>query len=276
MMQPIVQPEELADLAKMPDVVLIDAGESITYAMQHLKGAVYADLNADLANVPEDPANGGRHPLPDVTEFGNVLARLGITPQSHVIVYDDKGGALSAARFWWMLRAAGHKKVQVLNGGLSAAVKAGFPLSDLVEIPVPAEVYVFNEWQLPLALIDEVETAAKDTGRIVVDVRATPRYEGKTEPIDTIAGHIPGAINIPFETNLDADGLYLSPEELKDKYTTAFGNVLTSDVIIHCGSGVTACHTVLAIDYAGLPLPKLYVGSWSEWSRRGKEIAVTT
>lgn len=275
MIQPIVQPVELANLTMLPNFVLVDAGNAITYATQHLKGAVYVDLNADLANVPENPANGGRHPLPDSRDFGKVLGRLGITPQSHVVVYDDSNGSLSAARFWWMLRAAGHEKIQVINGGLSAAIKAGFPLSDLVEIPVPANDYIFDEWQLPLAYIDEVAHAAADNDRIVVDVRAAVRYEGKTEPIDPVAGHIPGAINIPFQTNLTDDGLFFSPNDLREKYKTAFSNIPSDKAIVHCGSGVTACHTLLAIDYAGLPLPKLYVGSWSEWSGNGKEIAVT-
>lgn len=274
MIQPILHPNELADLVIMPDVILVDAGDSITYATQHLKGAVYVDLNADLANVPENPANGGRHPLPDVVEFGNVLARLGITPQSHVVVYDDKSGALSAARFWWMLRAVGHEKVQVLNGGLSAAVKEGFPLSDVVELREPAERYVFNEWLLPLAFIDEVEAAAADNSRIVIDVRAAARYEGKTEPIDSVAGHIPGAVNMPYDTNLDTDGFFLPPNELEEKYRATFGNITTDKGIIHCGSGVTACHTLLAMDYAAMPLPKLYVGSWSEWSGNGRQVAV--
>ncbi|PZR23914.1 MAG: sulfurtransferase [Flavobacterium psychrophilum] len=273
-MKPVIQPEELTELAKITDIVIIDAGNIVSYGMQHLKGAVHADLNADLANVPEDPANGGRHPLPDIPEFGKVLGRLGIGPQSHVVVYDDKNGALAAARFWWMLRAAGHEKIQVLNGGIASAARAGFMLSDLVEMPIPAEPYVFAEWKLPTATIDDVEAAAADSEGTVVDVRAAARYRGETEPIDTIAGHIPGAINIPYETNLDAEGFFLSPEELEAKYKQALQGKKPEDAIIHCGSGVTACHAILSISHAGLPLPKLYVGSWSEWSGKGKPVAV--
>lgn len=274
MIKPIIQPEELTELAKTGEIVIIDAGNVMSYAMQHLKGAIHVDLNADLAAVPDDPANGGRHPLPDAVVFGDVLGRLGITPQSHVVVYDDKNGALSAARFWWMLRAAGHQKIQVLNGGVTAAAKAGFSLSDLVEIPIPAGRYVFSEWKLPMALIDEVETAAMDDSRSVIDVRAAIRYRGETEPLDPVAGHIPGAVNIPYETNLDAEGFFISPEELKEKYAASLNNISPQDAIVHCGSGVTACHTLLAMDYAGLPMPKLYVGSWSEWCGNGKQIAV--
>lgn len=274
MIKPIIQPEALTELVKAQDVVIIDAGNMVSYAMQHLKGAIHVDLNADLAHVPDNPANGGRHPLPDPVVFGDVMGRLGISPQSHVVVYDDKNGALSAARFWWMLRAAGHEKIQVLDGGVTAAAKAGFPLSDLAEIAIPAKRYIFNEWQLPQAFIDEVEAAAMDDERVVIDVRAAARYRGETEPIDPVAGHIPGAVNIPYETNLDAEGFFLPADVLAQKYTDALKGVSPQDTIVHCGSGVTACHALLAMDYAGLAMPKLYVGSWSEWSGNGKQIAV--
>lgn len=272
-MEPIIQPEDLLELVKTTNVVLVDAGSSISYGTQHLKGAVYADLNLDLAAVPEDAAKGGRHPLPEPAEFGQVLARLGITPHSHVVVYDDKNGALAAARFWWMLRAAGHEKVQVLNGGLAAGVKVGFPLSDLVEMPLPVAEYTFANWNLPHAYMDEVENAASDTGSVVIDVRESARFRGETEPIDLIAGHIPGAINIPYASNLDENGLFIKPEIIGQKYVDELKGVNAINAIIHCGSGVTACHTILAMNYAGLPMPKLYVGSWSEWSRNDKNIA---
>lgn len=272
-MEPIIQPEDLLELVKTTDVVIVDAGSSISYGTQHLKGAVYADLNLDLAAVPEDAAKGGRHPLPDPAYFGQVLSRLGITAQSHVVVYDDKNGALAAARFWWMLRAAGHEKVQVLNGGLTAAVKAGFPLSDLVEMPIPVAEYTFIDWNLPQAYMDEVETAALGTDNVVIDVREGSRYRGETEPIDLIAGHIPGAINVPYASNLDENGLFIKPEIIGQKYVDELKGVNAANAIIHCGSGVTACHTILAMNYAGLPMPKLYVGSWSEWSRNDKNIA---
>lgn len=273
-MEPIIQPEELVELVKTTDVVIIDAGSSVSYGTQHLKGAVYTDLNLDLADVPDDAANGGRHPLPQPAQFGQVLARLGITPQSHVIVYDDKNGALAASRFWWMLKAAGHEKVQVVNGGLTAAVKAGFPLSDLVEMPIPVAEYSFTKWNLPLAFMDEVETAALGTENVVIDVREAARYNGETEPIDLIAGHIPGAINIPYASNLDENGFFTKPELIGQKYVDALKGINAANAIIHCGSGVTACHTILAMHYAGLPMPKLYIGSWSEWSRNDKKIAL--
>ncbi len=272
-LSPILQAEELLLLAKN-EVIIIDAGPSRErYDKQHLEGALYIGLDTDLANVPQDAAMGGRHPLPAPYVFGEILGRLGISADSHVVVYDDKNGSNAAARFWWMLRAAGHKKVQVLNGGMQAAEKAGLPLSDKAEIPQPTESYAFDHWALPMADMAEVERWASDNSHFVIDVRDKERYDGRTEPIDLVAGHIPGAVNIPFVTNLDSNGLFLSPEALKEKYTAAIGNVPPENVTVHCGSGVTACHTLLAMEYAGLAIPKLYVGSWSEWSRNGKNIA---
>jgi thiosulfate/3-mercaptopyruvate sulfurtransferase len=174
-----------------------------------------------------------------------------------------------------MLRSAGHNKVQVLDGGLQGAIKAGFPTSSKIEIPLQKEPYKIAQWLLPLADIHEIDTVALDPDFLVVDVRDAPRYRGETEPIDLIAGHIPGAVNIPFTTNLDSNGFFLSPEELKENYLKEFGDKKAENIIVHCGSGVTACHMLLAIAYAGLDIPKLYVGSWSEWSRNNRPIATS-
>ena len=263
----IIQPQELI-LPGKSDFILFDvsAGSKARYDEQHLDGAFYLDLNTDLADI-KDFAVGGRHPLPTFEHFSEDLAKYGVTKDSHVIVYDDKNGANAAARFWWMLKSIGHQKVQVLNGGYDAAVKAGFAVSSEIPTPKTAEPYQITEWQLPLAEIDEVEVAGNSDNHAVIDVRDANRYAGLTEPIDLIAGHIPGAINIPFTENLDANGDFLAPEILKEKYSKALADYKTENVIVHCGSGVTACHTLLAMDYAGLEIPKLYVGSWSEWSR---------
>ncbi len=228
------------------------------------------DLNTDLADI-KDFANGGRHPLPTVGHFAQLLGKHGITEDTHVIVYDDKNGANAAARFWWMLKSIGHEKVQVLNGGYTAAIKAGFAINAEVPSAKIEEPYRIREWQLPLAEIDEVEVASKSTHHAVIDVRDANRFAGLTEPIDLIAGHIPNAINIPFTENLDTTGAFLAPEILKEKYSKVLADYKIENVIVHCGSGVTACHTLLAIDYAGLEIPKLYVGSWSEWSRNNKK-----
>lgn len=271
---PIIEPEALLQLKNSSEIILVDARAGLNmegnYKKEHLKGARYADLNRDLASVDCNPANGGRHPLPSLEKFSEVLSKLGITPQSHVIVYDDKNGSNAASRFWWMLKAVGHQKIQVLNGGYQVAIHKGFPLSTGIESFDTAEKYQVSDWQLALSNINEVDKARNNPENIVIDVRDKNRFEGLTEPLDLIAGHIPGAINVPFSENLDENGFYLSAEKLAQKYTQILGSVKPENVIVHCGSGVTACHTLLAMDYAGIPIPHLYVGSWSEWSRSNK------
>jgi thiosulfate/3-mercaptopyruvate sulfurtransferase len=277
-LSPIINPDELLKLKDSAEIILIDARAGINaeenYKNEHLKGARYVDLNKDLASVEKDPANGGRHPLPSLERFSEVLSKLGILLQSHIIIYDDKNGSNAAARFWWMMRAAGHEKVQVLNGGSQAAVKTGFPVSSETEYFEETEKYPIQEWKLLLADIDEVEKARNNSQKIVIDVRDKNRFDGLTEPLDLIAGHIPGAINVPFSENLDENCFYHSDEILNKKYSEVLGDIQPEDIIVHCGSGVTACHTLLAMDYAGLSIPKLYVGSWSEWSRNDREMAL--
>jgi thiosulfate/3-mercaptopyruvate sulfurtransferase len=259
------------------NTILIDArgGQDSyqRYLAGHLKNAIYADLDKHLAAKVTDASKGGRHPLPDVEAFGALLGNWGVTPESHVIIYDDKSGAFSAARLWWMLRAIGHKKVQVLNGGLQAANKAGVVLSIEAYTPTAVKPYHTHGDYAGTVDIDEAGEAAQDETKLVIDVRETPRYLGQTEPIDLIAGHIPGAANLPYILNLDADGKYLPAEILRSMYIDAIGDVAQEEVIVHCGSGVTACHTLLGMAYAGITEPKLYVGSWSEWSRRDLPMA---
>ncbi|MHC0440528.1 sulfurtransferase [Flavobacterium sp. 3-210] len=275
-LSPIINSEELIQLSHSKAIVLIDARAGLNaqenYQKEHLEGARYIDLNKDLATVDCNPKNGGRHPLPSLEKFANVLSKTGIWPESHVIIYDDKNGSNAASRFWWMLRAVGHEKVQVLNGGLQEAVKAGFPISSEIE-QFEQSNYPVSNWELALADIEEVEKARNNSENIVIDVRDKNRFDGLTEPLDLIAGHIPGAINVPFSENLNEEGIYKSPEILKEKYSAILGDINSENVIVHCGSGVTACHTLLAMDYAGIPIPKLYVGSWSEWSRNDREMA---
>ena len=169
-----------------------------------------------------------------------------------------------------MLRSLGHFDVRVVDGGLDAMVAAGIPMSTDKEKAESADPYPANEWILPTVSIDDVKAAAQDADFVVVDVRESYRYRGEREPIDLIAGHIPGAINKPYLDNLGGDGRYRSPEELRMLYNDVLE---LPNVIVHCGSGVTACHTLLALEYAGFRDAKLYVGSWSEWSRRDLPIA---
>src|SRR3970282_2350334 len=276
---PIIQSAALLKLYKSENLVIIDARSGknarANYEEKHLYGALFVDLESQLAEIEEDASNGGRHPMPKIENFAKTLSDLGISKNSHVVIYDDKNGSNAAARFWWMLKAVGHEKVQVLNGGFQAAEKNNFPTSATTKISNKTALYKVENWKLPMAAIDEVENFSQDKNHIVIDVRETSRYNGETEPIDLIAGHIPGAINVPFTENLDKNGLFLPPNELKEKYKKILQDVKSENIIVHCGSGVTACHSLLAIAYAGLEIPKLYVGSWSEWSRNNRPIATS-
>ena len=273
---PIINAEELANL-NQNDLVIVDAGSGGSayekYLLEHLDGALYVDINNDLAEIPKDAKKGGRHPLPRLEKFAETLNRLGINQNSHVIVYDDKNASIAGARFWWMLRAAGVEKVQVLNGGIQKAKEKGLPINSNTVTAKAVEKNSLKEWKLPMVDINFIEDISENPEYMVIDVREKDRYDGKTEPIDEVAGHIPGAINIPFKENLNEDGTFQSPEILHEKYAEVLKNIPSNKIAVHCGSGVTACHTLLALDYAGFDIPNLYVGSWSEWSRNEKPVA---
>lgn len=276
-MLPLVEIDELQRIYNNEDVLLFDVrnGKNARedYEKEHLWNAIFIDLNSQLAHVPHDYSLGGRHPLPKLNEFAQMLSSFGITKNNRLIIYDDKNGSNAAARFWWMLKSVGHEKVQVLNGGLQQAKKHNFPMGGIkVQKEVITEEYLAESWGLLCVDLSQVEKAMQDPDYLIIDVRDKLRYEGEHEPIDLIAGHIPGAINVPFTENLDESGLFLKPEFLRKKYESILGNHPPEKTIIHCGSGVTACHTLLALDYARIPLPNLYVGSWSEWSRCNKPI----
>lgn len=277
---PIIEVEELMKIYKNSDVLIFDASNGknakVNYENSHIEGAFFVDLNTQLADIKLDLSKGGRHPLPPIETFAKNLTELGISGDKHILIYDDKNGSNAAARFWWMLKSVGHEKVQVLNGGLDMAKEKHVPMSSKMEIFERAsEPYHIDKWKLPTIEINELESVVQNPNCLVVDVRDRERYEGRVEPIDLIAGHIPGAINIPFTGNLDQTGLFIKPSELRNMYTTLFGEIKTENIIVHCGSGVTACHTLLALDYAEMEAPKLYVGSWSEWSRNNKTIEKT-
>lgn len=279
-MDALIKPAELLGLAEQ--AVIIDArtgvdaltGESALnrYESLHLEGALFVDLETELADIKENLAEGGRHPLPEPKAFARLLGDLGIGPETSVVVYDDKNGGSAAARFWWMLRATGHKKVSVIDGGMDAVAKAGFPLSREVPEQKNTTPYPFDKWLLPTVTMEQLEQMAADETFLVIDVREAERYRGETEPYDPVAGHIPGAVNIPYTGNLDPKGFFLDPKQLKEKYLKAIGDRPIEKVVVHCGSGVTACHTLLAMDVAGLGIPILYPGSFSEWCRNNKPI----
>ncbi|WP_159472636.1 sulfurtransferase [Chryseobacterium sp. 18068] len=274
-MFPIISPKQLKELSAEKLIILdVRTGKDSyqNYLNKHLKEARFVDLDKDLAEIVEDAAYGGRHPLPKIQKFSETVSHLGISEDSHVIIYDDKNGANAAARAWWMLKSFGLENVQVLDGGIQAAEKEGLEFSSGKETFEKSEIITKEHWLLPVSSLEDVENELINESAIVIDVRDSYRYKGESEPIDLVAGHIPGAINFPFSENLDKNGNFLKPEILKEKYQKLLENK-PEKLIIHCGSGVTACHTILALAYAGFEIPNLYVGSWSEWSRReGKEI----
>jgi len=264
-MLPIISPIELKNIFS-GNLIILDARAGRDahqkYLENHIKAARFIDLDKDLAEIGSDAAFGGRHPLPRIEKFSETISRLEISEDSHVVIYDDKNGSNAAARTWWMLKSFGLENVQVLDGGTSG--EEFFEKKNLIKK---------DQWLLPISTLEDVENELTNNSATVIDVRDSYRYKGESEPIDLIAGHIPGAINIPFSENLDENGDFLKPEILKEKYLKLLENK-PEKLIVHCGSGVTACHTILALTCAGFEIPNLYVGSWSEWSRReGKEIA---
>jgi len=261
---PVISPRELAGLT---DAVVFDCRpDPAAYRAGHLPGAIHAQLERDLAAPAHDPAHGGRHPLPDIDAFAATLGRWGVTPSSRVIAYDDQNGANAAARLWWMLRALGHRDVRVVDGGLAALRAAGFAMTTDEPTVDAAPPYPIGALR-GVADIEEVERARGAADRRVIDVRAGFRFRGESDPFDPVAGHIPGARNAPYADNLRADGTFKTPDELRAQLTAALDGIAPAQTIVHCGSGVTACHTLVALARAGLPGAKLYIGSWSEWCR---------
>ena len=258
----------LVSLSALPaNGLLLDARPG-GFTQGHLPGALPADLNTCLssASAPgHDPARGGRHPLPDPAQWAAQLTAWGLTPDTRVVAYDDALGGNGAARLWWMLRAAGHTRVALLDGPLPAALAADAPPAQ--RTPGPATH--LERWLAPTVTLEQVDRLRQDPDWKVLDVRARPRYRGETEPIDPVAGHIPGALNLPYTENLDAQGRFKDPEALRAMYQAFLAGTPPDHLVVHCGSGVTACHTLFALDLAGLPGASLYVGSWSEWCRRG-------
>jgi thiosulfate/3-mercaptopyruvate sulfurtransferase len=270
----LISPEELADLQ---GAVLLDARSKTDFEAGHLPGALNVDPSVQLSAASEpyfDPSKGGRHPLPSLLQWRTTLGLLGIGPTTPVVTYDDQGGANSAARAWWMLKAVGHQDVRVLDGGFSAATGAGCGLTTEIAVPRTCAHYPAATWLLPTVNLDVVEKLAQHPAWRVLDVRSAERHRGDAEPYDPVAGHIPGAMNLPYTENLDIKGRFKPVAELRDLYAPLLGDLRSDHLVVHCGSGITACHTLLALELAGFPGAALYVGSWSEWCRSGKPIAL--
>ena len=247
-------------------LVLLDCGFDLAnpaagaraHAQGHLPGAFHADLDRDLSSTKT--GRNGRHPLPTREAFANTVARWGVRPGAAVVCYDDQGGAY-AARAWWMLRWIGHADAAVLDGGKAAWVAAGGTLES--NLPAPsanATPYPLGAATMPTVQADQLLGASQ---RTVVDARAAERFRGEVEPLDPVAGRIPGALNRFHKDNLAADGRFKPAAELRAAFERLQAD--PARVVHQCGSGVTACHNLLAMEHAGLRGSALYPGSWSEW-----------
>jgi len=257
--------------------VLLDGRPGGAWAAGHFAGALDADLDRVLSTARDpgfDPAPGGRHPLPPLDRWAAQLGAWGIGPDTEVLVYDGARGEMGACRLWWMLRAVGHRRVEVLDGGIPAGKEAGWVWTAEASAPPEARpAYpVGPDWAWPRVDLDEVAAWTVDPGRLVVDVRAPERWRGEVEALDPVAGRIPGTLNLPLAGNLGPDGRFLGAEALRARYLEAFGGRSPTQVAVHCGSGVSACATLYALDRAGLPGAALYVGSYSQWCRSGRPI----
>lgn len=241
---------------------LFDAGKGERlYREGHIPGAIYANVDTDLSG--EKNGTNGRHPLPSPAAFAAFLARNGVTNISKIIAYDDVGGQF-ASRLWWLARWIGLTDVSLLDGGVSKWIADGHALSRDVPVPKPAALRGHADPMMALNA-DEVEAGLKITSTTLIDARAPERYRGEVEPIDPVAGHIAGAKNRFYKENLNADLTMRAPAEIKSAFQSMM-NAPTADEVVHqCGSGVTACANIFAMEYAGLKGSKLYAGSWSEW-----------
>lgn len=258
MTSPLISVTELHE--RLPEVTVLDVryrlggpGGRAEYEKGHLPGAAYVDLDADLAAPPGD---GGRHPLPATEDFEAAMRRAGVRDDRPVVVYDDWSG-LAAGRAWWLLRYHGHRDVRVLDGAWPAWVAAGGAVHTGGLLPGRGD-FTARPGQLPVVEADDVLGVP-----VLVDARAPERYRGETEPVDPVAGHIPGAVNVPTTTNLRADGRFRDAAELRALYAAA-GVSGATPVAVYCGSGVTAVHDIIALEVAGIPAT-LYPGSWSDW-----------
>ncbi len=229
-----------------------------SYEESHIPGAIYVDLDKDLSGA-KNGANG-RHPLPSPDAWAKTKARLGISPNTLVVAY-DKQGSVYASRLWWMLKATGHANVRVLDGGLDAW---NGPMGSIPRAPTPCNQPIAPMPYAGLVLVDEVVTNLETKKNKIIDARGEDRFRGQNETLDPVGGHIPGAMNRFFKNNLNATA-FKTPEQLFKEFSESLGTTKPSEVIHQCGSGVTACHNLLAMELAGFKGSRLYAGSWSEW-----------
>jgi thiosulfate/3-mercaptopyruvate sulfurtransferase len=264
----LIDTDALASRLSDAGIVIVDcrfdlanpaAGEA-DYERGHIPGAVYAHLDRDLSGAKT--GSNGRHPLPPQDALVETLGRLGIDNDTQVIAYDHDTG-MYASRLWWLLRWMGHDRVAVLDGGFTRWIAEGRPVESGVTIH-PPRTFVPHPRRDMTVNAEEAGTFGRSSAHRLVDARAPERYRGDAEPIDPVAGHIPGAVNHFFQQNLE-NGTFKTPQALRAAFENALGNVTADNVVCYCGSGVTACHNLLALEHAGLPGARLYPGSWSEW-----------
>jgi thiosulfate/3-mercaptopyruvate sulfurtransferase len=267
-MRTLIDAAALNSLLGRGDVLIVDCRFDIAdaqrgsrdYAQAHVPGAVYADLDHDLSDLTKRGL--GRHPLPDAARFTSALGRWGWTPQTFVVAYDNANGALAAARLWWMLRLIGRENAAVLDGGFAAWKNASLALtpeqSQRAATRVDAD---YNTAQI----VYTGELQRLGSSALLIDARAAPRFRGDVEPIDPVAGHVPGAANRPFSDNLVGDGTFKPGAVLREEFSALLGAHQPADVVHMCGSGVTACHNLLAMEHAGLAGSRIYAPSWSGW-----------
>ncbi|MBK8880202.1 MAG: sulfurtransferase [Haliscomenobacter sp.] len=266
----LIEPSELKAFLGNPDWVIIDCRFQLSdteagrkaYLEGHIPGAYYAHLDEDLSGKVEK-GKTGRHPLPEIEAITAVFSGWGISAQTQVVAYDDMGGAM-AARVWSLLRWLGHEAVAVLNGGWPRwAASGGASSTAIPELKKGDFIPRLN----PDIWVDAhgVERVLSDPEYLIIDSRAPERYRGEVEPIDPVAGHIPGAANVAHFSNVGPDGAFLPPKALREKFSALLGGREPGHCIFYCGSGVTAAHNAMAMEWAGLPGAKIYAGSWSEW-----------
>jgi len=275
----LVSTDTLNQQLNNPNWIIIDCRFSLAdteagakaYRYGHIPNARYAHLDKDLSSQITDFT--GRHPLPNFSLLAKKLGAWGVTNNSQVIAYDDAGGAF-AGRLWWLLRCMGHDKVAVLDGGIKQWQKQGLPITTALPAVKPTAFRAYLNDSAWLNAI-QVENGTARKSVCLIDARTPERYRGEQEPIDPVAGHIPGALNRAFQLNLDSNGLFLTPEQLRKQFKQLIGTTSPEQVVHYCGSGVTACHNLLAMEYAGLTGSKIYAGSWSEWIRNKNRTVAT-